>query len=86
MQPSLSGTESKEDIATGAMRNMIFLTGTRSEEDIAARLKSEQINRAYSKLMRICPEAGPHTGASVGSIFIYPNEVRRYHIPFRVGR
>ena len=78
--------ESKEDIATGAMRNMIFSTGTRSEEDIAARLKSERINRAYSKLRRICPEGGPNTGASVGSIFIYRNEVRRYHIPFRVGR
>ena len=45
-----------------------------------------RINRAYSKLRRICPEGGAHTGASVGSIFIYPNEVRRYHIPFRVGR
>ena len=85
-EDNLSGLESEDDIATGAMRNMIFLTGTRSEEDIAARLKSERINRAYSKLRRICPDAGPHTGASVGSIFIYPNEVRRYHIPFRVGR
>ena len=65
---------------------MIFSTGTESKEDNAARLKSERINHAYSKLMRICPEAGPHTGASVGSTFIYPNEVRRYHIPFRVGR
>ena len=78
--------ESEKDIATGAMRNTIFSTGTESEEDIEGASKSERINRAYSKLRRICPEGGPHTGASVGSIFIYPNEVRRYHIPFRVGR
>ena len=58
-EDNLSGLESEDDIATGAMRNTIFSTGTRSEDDMLSPPSIDMMNASLTRSEVIKP--GPRS-------------------------